>query len=98
MTDWIKCPKCGALMIGLTGGHICPLCGYRVPPRTITAGSGTSLTNTMFADDITFCLARCKTPCFRQPENIVDRTIPHSYADFSTTCSAYNPDTEGEYE
>lgn len=26
MSEWM-CPKCGALMIGLTGGHICPLCG-----------------------------------------------------------------------
>ena len=42
MTDWIKCPKCGALMIGLNGGHICPLCGYRVPVQTITTTTGTS--------------------------------------------------------
>ena len=42
MTDWIKCPKCGALMIGLTGGHICPVCGYRVPVQTVTTTTGTS--------------------------------------------------------
>lgn len=28
-------------MIGLTGGHICPLCGYRLPVQTITYTTGT---------------------------------------------------------
>ena len=42
MTEWVSCPKCGALMIGLTGGHICPLCGYRLPVQTITYTTGTS--------------------------------------------------------
>ena len=41
MTEWVSCPKCGALMIGLTGGHICPLCGYRLPVQTITYTTGT---------------------------------------------------------
>lgn len=37
-------------------------------------------------DDITFCLSECKqTDCFRHPSNIQDRTIPHSYADFTET-------------
>lgn len=37
-------------------------------------------------DDITFCLSECKqTDCFRHPSNIQDRTIPHSYADFTGT-------------
>lgn len=35
-------------------------------------------------DDITFCLSECdKTECYRHPSNIQDKTIPHSYADFS---------------
>lgn len=41
MTEWVSCPKCGALMIGLTGSHICPLCGYRLPVQTITYTTGT---------------------------------------------------------
>lgn len=41
MTEWVSCPKCGALMIGLTGGHICPLCGYKLPVQTITYTTGT---------------------------------------------------------
>lgn len=28
-------------MIGLTGGHICPLCGYKLPVQTITYTTGT---------------------------------------------------------
>ena len=43
MTEWITCPKCGALMIGMTYGHLCPLCGYRVPAQTITTTTGTSV-------------------------------------------------------
>lgn len=42
MTEWISCPKCGALMLGFTGGQICPLCGYKMPAQTITATTGTS--------------------------------------------------------
>jgi hypothetical protein len=42
MSEWISCPKCGALMIGITAGHICPLCGYKVPAQTITTTTGTS--------------------------------------------------------
>ena len=29
-------------MIGITAGHICPLCGYKVPVQTITTTTGTS--------------------------------------------------------
>ena len=28
-------------MIGLTGSHICPLCGYKLPVQTITYTTGT---------------------------------------------------------
>ena len=42
MSEWISCPKCGALMIGITSGQICPLCGYRLPAETITTTTGTS--------------------------------------------------------
>ena len=41
MSEWIWCPKCGALMNEITNGHICPLCGYRVPAQTITTTTGT---------------------------------------------------------
>ena len=43
MTEWISCPKCGALMLPMTGGNICPLCGYKVPVQTITTTTGTSV-------------------------------------------------------
>lgn len=37
-------------------------------------------------DDMTFCLSDCqRTDCYRHPSNIQDRTIPHSYADFTET-------------
>ena len=39
MSEWIWCPKCGALMNQITSGHICPLCGYRVPAHTTTGTS-----------------------------------------------------------
>lgn len=42
MSEWIRCPMCGALMTVLTSGHICPCCGYRVPVQTITTTTGTS--------------------------------------------------------
>lgn len=42
MSEWIRCPMCGALMTVLTSGHICPLCGYRLPVQTITTTTGTS--------------------------------------------------------
>lgn len=33
------------------------------------------------SDDITFCADNCKNKkCFRNPVNIKDRTIPHSYS------------------
>ena len=33
------------------------------------------------SDDITFCADMCKKKkCFRNPANIKDKTIPHSYA------------------
>ena len=43
MSEWMWCPKCGALMTVITSGHICPLCGYRVPAQTITTTTGTSV-------------------------------------------------------
>ena len=43
MTEWITCPKCGALMICMTYGHLCPLCGYTVLAQTITTTTGTSV-------------------------------------------------------
>lgn len=42
MTEWMRCPKCDAVMIAITSGNICPLCGYRVPVQTITNTTGTS--------------------------------------------------------
>ena len=29
MSDWITCPKCGAIMYARTDGHLCPTCGYK---------------------------------------------------------------------
>lgn len=32
-------------------------------------------------DDITFCANKCdKKTCYRHPSNIIDKTIPHSFA------------------
>lgn len=42
-------------------------------------------------DDITFCLANCSTKCRRQPQYIRLKDRPHSYADFSKNCMAYEP-------
>ena len=42
MSEWIRCPMCGALMATLTSGHMCPCCGYRVPAQTVTHSRGTS--------------------------------------------------------
>lgn len=45
------------------------------------------------SDDITFCIADCamKDKCYRNPEYIKEPQYPHSYADFSKSCMAYNP-------
>ena len=40
-------------------------------------------------DDITFCTADCKTDCRRKPKYIRLKDRPHSYADFSEVCMAY---------
>lgn len=42
-------------------------------------------------DDITWCMAKCKTDCPRKPRYIRDKTIPHSFADFSEHCMGYEP-------
>ncbi len=51
-----------------------------------------------FSDDITFCVAKCNTPCFRKPSNIRCPDRVHSFADFSLTCSAYDPIVEFDEE
>ena len=43
------------------------------------------------SDDITWCMADCSTDCPRQPRYIRDRSIPHSFADFSGECLEYKP-------
>lgn len=45
----------------------------------------------MSSEDITFCTAECKTRCYRKPSRIKDHTIPHSFADLSKHCMAYEP-------
>ena len=40
-------------------------------------------------DDITWCMAECDTDCPRKPRYIRDKSIPHSFADFSDKCMAY---------
>lgn len=48
-------------------------------------------------DDITFCTAKCATKCRRKPRYIRLKDRPHSYADFSDKCMAYEPkEREGE--
>lgn len=44
-----------------------------------------------YSDDITWCMAECKTDCSRKPRYIRDKTVPHSYADFSNACVSYEP-------
>lgn len=44
-----------------------------------------------FGDDITFCVADCETDCRRKPKYIILKDRPHSYADFSKNCMAYEP-------
>lgn len=52
-----------------------------------------------YSDDITWCMAECKTDCPRQPRYIRDKTIPHSYADFSNVCMGYEQtEPKGEVE
>ena len=45
-------------------------------------------------DDITFCTAECDTDCRRKPKYIRLKDRPHSFADFSDKCMAYEPKTE----
>lgn len=47
-------------------------------------------------DDITFCRAKCSTECRRKPEYIRMKDRPHSFADFSANCMAYEPQEEAE--
>lgn len=44
-------------------------------------------------DDMTFCTADCamKDECYRNPALIKEPQYPHSYADFSNNCMAYEP-------
>ena len=45
-----------------------------------------------YSDDITWCVATdCKTDCPRKPIYIRDKTIPHSYTNFSHVCADYEP-------
>ena len=44
-----------------------------------------------FGDDITFCEADCETDCRRKPKYIRLKDRPHSFADFSENCMAYEP-------
>lgn len=44
-----------------------------------------------YSDDITWCMAECMTDCPRKPKYIRDKSIPHSFADFSKNCMAYEP-------
>ena len=44
MTEWMTCPKCGALMNVYTGYSSCPICGYRVPATVITISTSTNPT------------------------------------------------------
>ena len=50
------------------------------------------------SDDITWCMAECVIDCPRKPKYIRDKTIPHSYADFSNKCMAYTPREDEDVE
>lgn len=43
------------------------------------------------SEDMTFCFADCenKETCYRNPDRIKDRSVPHSYSDFSGVCARY---------
>lgn len=59
-----------------------------------------------FSDDHTFCLSECNfVRCWRHPSQIIDHSIPHSFAYLKETpdCElelmkkkAYEPDEEGK--
>ena len=49
-----------------------------------------------FGDDITFCTADCEVDCRRKPKYIFHKDRPHSYADFSRNCMAYEPKEDGD--
>lgn len=42
-----------------------------------------------FGDDITFCVAECKTDCRRKVEYVFHKDRPYSYSNFSSVCKAY---------
>jgi len=50
------------------------------------------------SDDRTFCTADCamKETCSRNPAQIIEKQYPHSYADFSRVCMAYEPKEDGD--
>jgi len=43
------------------------------------------------SEDMTYCVTDCKNreDCYRNPDRIKDRSIPHSYSDFSGVCARY---------
>lgn len=43
------------------------------------------------SDDITFCMAECRAACARKPIKLRFREHPCSFADFSRSCSSYEP-------
>lgn len=47
-----------------------------------------------FGDDITFCVADCKTDCRRKPAHIINKYKPHSFTNFSEVCKSYRPSDE----
>lgn len=48
-------------------------------------------------EDMTYCLADCKNKetCYRNPDNIREHGIPHSYSDFSRVCMGYERREDG---
>ena len=45
-------------------------------------------------DDVTFCMANCRTDCRRNPKYIFHKDKPHSFSDFSKICKAYREKEE----
>lgn len=63
----------------------CPNCGAKVR-------GGSMRLYERVTDDIANCTANCMVDCKRQPRYILDKTIPHSFMDFSDTCGEYEAD------
>lgn len=83
MFSWIICPYCGTMMTPYTNFTQCNLCGYRIPPQTVTLRTGTAKPKNIaegkkaYTADTSVLkirkedgLTRCKDCCFYKEENL----------------------------